>query len=132
MEEQPSIEPAQSDETISWQRRLTDFLKRLVPLLAVSVVGAGLYALATGSRSLRGLSDALFVVGAALLIIGLLPMVADIFSRSTVTFRRGERTFQNVLDEERDRNQRDDKITYLFGIGGVIIIALSFLIGFSV
>jgi hypothetical protein len=132
MEEQPSIEPAHPDDTGSRQRRMMDFMKRLAPLLVVSVAGAGLYAFVSGSRNLRGFSDALFVIGAALLIIGLLPMVVDIFSRSTVTFRRGERTFQDVLDEERDRSQRDDKITYLFGIGGVIIIALSFLIGFSV
>lgn len=132
MEEQPSIEPADSEEKTSRQRRVADFTRRLAALLAVSFLGAVLYAVVIGPQNLRGFSDGLFIAGAALLIIGLLPMVADIFNRSTVSFRRGERSFQDVQDGERDRSQRSDNVTYLFGIGGTIIIVLSFILGFSV
>lgn len=132
MEEQPSIEPADSEEQTSRQRRVADFSRRLAILLAVSLLGAVLYAAVIGPQNLRGLSDGLFILGAALLIIGLLPLFADIFNRSTVTFRRRERSFQDVLDAERDRSQQNDNITYLLGIGGTIIIVLSLILGFSV
>lgn len=131
MEEQPSIESAQSEEGASRQGRAADFLKRFAVLLVLSIVGSALYALVVGPQNLRGFSDGLFIVGAVLMIVGLLPMVADIFNRSTVSFRRGDRSFEDVLEEERDRSKRDDKITYQFGICGVIVIALSFIVGFS-
>jgi hypothetical protein len=132
MEEQPSIEPADSEEQTSRQRRVADFSRRLAILLAVSLLGAVLYAAVIGPQNLRGFSDGLFILGAALLIIGLLPLFAGIFNRSTVTFRRRERSFQDVLDAERDRSQQNDNITYLLGIGGTIIIVLSLILGFSV
>lgn len=132
MEEQPSIEPADSEEQTSRQRRVADFSRRLAILLAVSLLGAVLYAAVIGPQNLRGFSDGLFIIGAALLIIGLLPLFAGIFNRSTVTFRRRERSFQDVLDAERDRSQQNDNITYLLGIGGTIIIVLSLILGFSV
>ena len=132
MEEQPSIEPTDSQEPTSHQRRMAGFSRRLAVLLAASLLGAVLYTVVIGPQNLRGFSDGLFIIGAALLIIGLLPLFADIFNRSTVTFRRKERSFQDVLDEERDRSQQNDNITFLLGIGGTIIIVLSLILGFSV
>jgi hypothetical protein len=125
------VKPGGIEQT-SRQRRVADFSRRLAILLAVSLLGAVLYAAVIGPQNLRGLSDGLFILGAALLIIGLLPLFAGIFNRSTVTFRRRERSFQDVLDAERDRSQQNDNITYLLGIGGTIIIVLSLILGFSV
>jgi hypothetical protein len=132
MEEQPSIEPTDSQEPTSRQRRIAGLSRRLFVLLAVSLFGAVLFAAVIGPQNLRGFSDGLFIIGAALLIIGLLPLFADIFNRSTVTFRRRERSFQDVLDEERERSQQNDNVAFLLGIAGTIIIVLSLILGFSV
>ncbi len=131
MEEQPSFEPSESEAEASRQEKAVGFAKRLGIVLIASLAGALLYALVVGPQSLRGFSDGLFIAGAVLLIIGLLPLITEIFGRSTMAFRKGDRSLRDVLDEERERSQRSDKVSFLFGIGGIIVIALSFIIGFS-
>jgi hypothetical protein len=132
MEEQPSFESSQSEAEPSRQEKVSSSARRLGIVLILSLLGAALYAFVIGPRNVRGFSDGLFITGAVLLAISLLPLLSSIFGRSTLSFRKQNRTMRDVLDEERERNQRDEKLSFLLGIGGFIVIALSFLIGFSV
>jgi hypothetical protein len=99
-------------------------------VLAVSLVASVLYALIFGPRNLVGFSDGLFFAGAILLIIGLLPLVSEIFSRSSVTFSSEDHSFEEVLEQQRARVHRGGEMTYLFGVSGIVAILFSYLIGF--
>jgi hypothetical protein len=131
MEEQPSYETSQSGAGKPRKQRAVGFGQRLGIVLLVSLAGSVLFALIAGPRDLPGFSNGLFIAGAILLIIGLLPLLGDIFSRSTLSFRKGDRTMKDVLDDERERSKRDDNTSVLFSVAGIIIMALSFIIGFS-
>ncbi len=124
MEEQPSFEPG------SIQAQPPSFIKRLGRVLAASMVGAALYALAFGPRSLVGFANGLFWIGAILLLIALVPMFNDIVGRSTVTMRAQDQSFEDIIQETRERSEQGDTYTFLFGISGMINVVLSFIIGF--
>ncbi len=131
MEEQPSFEASESKAKGSRQERIAVFFKQLVVVLIISFVGSTLYTLIIGPQNTNGFSSGLFIVGAILLVIGLLPLLSDIFGRSTVTLRKKDQTLKDVLDGERERSQRDSSISSLLTVGGFIVIVLSFIIGFS-
>jgi hypothetical protein len=131
MEEQPSFEASESKVEGSRQERIAGFVKKLVVVLVISFVGSTLYSLIVGPQNLDGFSNGLFIAGAILLIIGLLPLLSDIFGRSTVTLRKKDQTLKDVMDGERERSQRDSGISSLLTLGGLIVIGLSFIIGFS-
>lgn len=124
MEEQPSFE---SDVA---QVRPPSFIKRLGRVLAFSVVGAALYALILGPRNTVGLANGLFWIGAILLLIALFPMFSDVINRSTVTMRSQEQSFEEIMQDARQRSKQGDTHTFLFGVSGMIVVALSFIIGF--
>jgi len=107
-------------------------MKQLALLLAASVGAGVVYSLVFGHQTMRGFSDGLFLIGALLLIVGLLPLIGDVFGRSTLSFRLKDQTLEDVMEEQRKRSKTGDSMTVLCGVGGMIIIALSFLIGFSV
>jgi hypothetical protein len=124
MEEQPSFESG------SAQAQPPSFIKRLGRVLAGSMAGAALYALAFGPRSLVGWANGLFWAGAILLLIALFPMFSDVVNRSTVTMRAKDQSFEEIMQETRARGEQGDTHTFLFGVSGMIIVALSFIIGF--
>jgi hypothetical protein len=128
MEEQPPFEHSQNEAQAAQQGWRSGFAKRLGRILMVSVLGSVLYALVVGPRNMRGFADGLFLAGAVLLVIALFPLVGEIFGRTTVPFRLEGRSLDDVLAEERARSQRGGTITYLFGISGIIVVALSFII----
>ena len=131
MEEQPSFESQEETAPVSRRSRVTRFVKQLAILLAASAGAAVIYALVFGHQTVRGFSDGLFLIGALLLIVGLLPLVSELFGRSTVSYRLKDRTLEDVMEEQRKRAKKDDSLTYLFGFGGIIVIVLSFWVGFS-
>ena len=131
MEQQPSFEPEGADRTVSRRSRLAVFVKQLSLLLVASVGAAGGYALLFGHQTMSGFSDGLFLLGALLLIVGLLPLLSDVFGRSTVLFRQKDQTLEDVMEEQRQRVKKDDSLAYLFGTGGIIVIVLSLLVGFA-
>jgi hypothetical protein len=132
MEEQPSFESVTSPATATRRERAADFVRRVGKVLAVSLVASVLYALIVGPRSLVGFSDGLFFAGAILLIIGLLPLVSEIFSRSAVSLSSEDHSFEEILEQQRERAQRGGALTYLFGVSGIIVIVLSYFISFFV
>ena len=132
MEQQPTIGPHEPAARGERTERMLGFLKRLGRALAVSLVGSALYALLIGPRSLTGFADGLFLAGAILLAIGLMPLVGDIFSRTTVTLTAEDRKFEDILEEQRTRRQRRGSDGYLYGVAGVIAVALSLVLSFSV
>ena len=125
MEEQPSFEPQEATTSVSGRSRMARFVKQLALLLAASVGAAVVYALVFGHQTVRGFSDGLFVIGALLLIVGLLPLISEVFGRSTVSFRLKDQTLEDMMEEQRKRSKKDDSLTYLFGVGGIIIVVLS-------
>jgi hypothetical protein len=131
MEQQPSLEPQEADQTVSRRLRVAVFIKKLGLLLVVSTGAAVAYALVLGHQTMRGFSDGLFLVGALLLSVGFLPMVGDAFGRSSVSSRRKDKTLEDVMEEQRKRIKKDNSLAYLLGAGGVIIVASSLLVGFA-
>lgn len=131
MEQQPSIEPQEVDRTLSRRSRVAVFVKKLGLLLVASTGSSIVYALVLGHQTMRGFSDGLFLVGALLLSVGFLPMVGDAFGRSSVSSRRKDKTLEDVMEEQRKRIKKDNSLAYLLGAGGVIIVALSLLVGFA-
>jgi hypothetical protein len=129
MEEQPSFEKTEEKGT---QPKARNFLQRLAIVLAVSLVGSGLYALLVGPRNFIGLSNGLFLAGAILLIIALFPLLNEIFGRATVSFRLEEGGLEEVLKDERGRSRQGETVTFLFGISGIIVVALSLLFTFLI
>ena len=99
-------------------------------ILAVSLLASVLYALIVGPRNVVGFSDGLFFAGAILLVIGLLPLVSEIFSRSTVSLSSEDKSFEEILEQQREQAQRGGALTYLFGVSGIIVIVLSYVISF--
>lgn len=130
MEEQPSFESHEPSASYTRREQAADFLRRMGKTLAVSLAASVLYALIVGPRSVVGFSDGLFFAGAILLVIGLLPLVSEIFSRSTVSFGSKDQSFEEILDQQRERAQRGGTLTYLFGVSGIIVIVLSYVISF--
>ena len=131
MEEQPSFEASESKAKGSRQERIAVFFKQLVVVLIISFVGSTLYTLIIGPQNTSSFSNGLFIVGAMLLVIGLLPLLSDIFGRSTMTLRKKDQTLKDIMDGERERSQRDGSISSLLTFGGFIVIVLSFIIAFS-
>lgn len=130
MEEQPSFEATNPPAKLTRRVQLADFIRRVRGVLALSLLGSVLYALIVGPRNLAGFSDGLFIAGAILLIVGLLPLVSEIFSRSTISFNAEDRSLEDILEERRGQVQRGETMTYLFGVSGIVVIVLSFLISF--
>ena len=108
------------------------FVKRLGIVVLVSFVGALLYALIFGPRSTIGVSDGLFLGGAALLLIALFPLLGDFFSRRPLPSSQAERSDEGSAREERTLGQLAESTPFLLGIGGIVVIALSFIVGLSV
>jgi sulfite exporter TauE/SafE len=131
MEEQPSFEPSGPEAEIGRRRQITSFGTQVGRVLLISFVGAALYALVIGPRDLVGFSDGLFIAGAVLLLVGLMPLAAEIFGRATISFRLEDGDLKDVLNQERRHSRQGETTTYLFGISGIIVVALSFLISFS-
>ncbi len=125
MEEQPSFEPSSRADR---REQTRGFVRSVGRILAVSLVGAGLYALVVGPRRLTGVADGLFVAGAILLIIGLFPLIGEIFGRASMSFRMADRSFSEALDEEKTRTRQGETMTFLFGVSGIIVVALSFIV----
>jgi sulfite exporter TauE/SafE len=125
MEEQPSFEP-----DVAQVAQRPSFIKRLGRVLAFSVVGAALYALVLGPRNTVGLANGLFWIGAILLLIALFPMFSDVINRSTVTMRSRDQSFEDIMQDARQHSEQGDTLTFLFGVSGMIVVALSFILGF--
>lgn len=132
MEQQPSFGPHEPGARAERTERMLCFLKRLGRALTVSLVGSALYALLIGPRSLTGFADGLFLAGAILFTIGLMPLIGDIYGRATATLTAEDRKFEDILEEQRTRRQRTGSGSYLYGVAGVIAIALSLIVSFSV
>lgn len=132
MEQQPSFDPHEPAARGERTERMLGFLKRMSRALTVSLVGSALYALLIGPRSLTGFADGLFLAGAVLMAIGLMPLVGDIFGRTTVTLTAEDRKFEDILEEQRARRRRTGSSGFLYGVAGIIAIALSFVVTFSV
>ena len=130
MEEQPGFEPSRADAQAVGRRQVPFFMNRLGRVLMFSFVGAAFYALVAGPRNSRGLADGLFIVGAILLLISLSPLIGEILGRATLSFRLQDRSLEDALEEERGRLQKSEDNTFLFGIGGIIVVALSFVFSF--
>jgi hypothetical protein len=130
MEEQPSFEPQQSQEQTPGQGRLPDFVRRLGRVLLISLVGAVLYALVFGPQDRVGFANGLFWVGTILLMIALIPTLGDMFGRSTVVFRDEDLSFDEIVQETRGRSRKSETGTFLYGLGGAIVIVLSLIVGF--
>lgn len=131
MEQQPSLEPQEADQSVSRGSRAAVYAKKLGLLLVASIGAAVVYALVLGHQTMRGFSDGLFLVGALLLSVGFLPMVGDAFGRSSVSSRRKDQALEDVMEKQRKRIKKDNSLAYLLGAGGVIIVALSLVIGFA-
>jgi hypothetical protein len=129
MEEQPSFEKIEPKAQSS---RVRVFVQKLAIILVASLAGSALYALLLGPRNLVGVSNGLFIAGAILLVVGLFPLLNEIFGRSTVSFRLEDGGLEEVLEDERGRSRRGDSVTFLFGISGIIVVALSFLVSLAV
>jgi hypothetical protein len=130
MEQQPSFESQEADRNISRRSRVAVFVKQLGLLLAASAGAAVVYAFVFGNQTMRGFSDGLFLVGALLLIVGFLPLVGDVFGRSTVSSRRKDQALEDVMERQRKRI-KDNSLAYLFGAGGIIIVVFSLWVGFA-
>lgn len=124
MEDQPLFEPSPpSTSRRAWVRL---FVRHVGRVLAVSVVGAALYAAAVGPRNITGLANGLFIAGAVLLLISLFPLVSEVFGRATLPFRANRQNLSQLLQDEQDRARQQDMLTYVFGVSGIIVVALSF------
>jgi hypothetical protein len=131
MEQQPSLEPQEADQTVSHRSRAAVFVRKLGLLLVASTGAAIAYAMVLGNQTMRGFSDGLFLVGALLLSVGFLPMVGNAFGRSSLSSRRKDRTLEDVMEDQRKRIKKDNSLAYLLGAGGIIIVALSLVVGFA-
>jgi hypothetical protein len=132
MKEQPSYDYFKPESEVQEQRRALDFVKRLGSILLASFAGSALYTLVVGPRNLVGLSNGLFFAGAILLIVGLMPLIREIFGRTTVSRRLKDHRLEGVSEEEQRSGHQGDPSSTLFGVSGVIVLALSFIIGLSV
>lgn len=128
MEEQPSFEPQQSQKGFA-RGCVPDFVRRLGRVLAVSFIGAALYALIFGPRNATGLANGLFLIGAFLLLVSLFPTFSDIMNRATVSFRIKGHKLEEVFEETHGHGRQSETTIYLFGISGFIIIVLSLFVG---
>jgi hypothetical protein len=128
VEEQPYSDPSE-EETLPepWPTRVGSRMGRV---LFFSLVGALGYALVIGPRTLVGVSNGLFVVGALLLVIGLMPLLGEIFGRATVTFGSKDPSFEDVLEEERRHGKSGGAMAFAFDVSGIILIVLSLIVGF--
>ena len=132
MEQQPRFDPPEQQAGAGRLERALGFFKKLGLVLVAGLVAAALYALILGPRNVIGFVDGLFIVGAILLMISLLPFMAEMFGRTTLPFRLKGRRIEEAVAEERDRFRQGETATMLFSIGGIILVALSFIIGFSI
>jgi hypothetical protein len=132
MKERPPFEPSQEEAQVAKWGGVLDFVKRLGRVLLVGFLGSALYALVFGPRTIGGFADGLFITGATLFIVALFPFLEGVFGRATLSSRSKDRNLDQVLEEQRERSQQGQTVAYLFGVSGVIIIALSLIVGFSV
>ena len=129
MERQPSVESTEPEMNATHRGRAVDTLKRAGRFLMFGLAGAALYALVVGPRNLTGLSDGLFIAGAILVVIGLVPWLSQTFSRATAPVGQKDTGLQEILEKQRERSQRTDPTVLLLSISGIIIIVFSFVIG---
>ena len=108
------------------------FVKRLSSVVMVCVGGALLYALVFGPRTVVGISDGLFLAGAILLLIALFPLLSDFFGRRTLPSPKAERSDEGSSEGERPLSQLVESTPFLLGASGIVVIALSFIVGLSV
>jgi uncharacterized membrane protein len=132
VEQQPHFDPPQPKVGAGRLEGALGFVKKLGLVLMAGLLGATLYFLIFGPRNVIGFVDGLFIVGAILLMISLLPFMAEMFGRTTLPFRLKGRRFEDAVAEERERFRQGETTTLLFSTGGMILVALSFIIGFSV
>jgi hypothetical protein len=128
MEEQPASESR--DSGTPRRTSAEAFIKRLGKVLAAGAVGAFVYMLAFGPRNLVGASNGLFVTGAILLLIGLVPLVSEIFNRTTIASRLKDGNLDEVLKEQSQQVQQGQKLTFLFGLAGMLMVLVSFVLAF--
>jgi hypothetical protein len=105
---------------------------RLGLILLASLGAAGVYALLTGTQRPKALSDGLFFVGTLLMLVALMPLASQMVNRVRFAAQWDDQDAEEILEKARERGRQDDRIIILFGIGGVIVMALSIVIGFSV
>jgi hypothetical protein len=130
VEEQPSFDSPQTEATQS--EKIAAFTRRMGRVLGGSLLGSTIYTAIIGPRSLRGFFDGLFFAGALLLVIAIMPLITEIFNRSTVTFGAKDRRLEDVLGEKKRQDKPSDTNTFLFGLGGILVIVLSSIIGLAV
>jgi hypothetical protein len=129
MEKQPFVDTGAELE-MTRQQRAQRFLKRLGWLLGAGLVGTLIYTLLFGPRNVVGFSNGLFIVGALLLVVALMPLVSEIFGRSTISFQSEDKEVDEVLEEQEEQGQQGQNLTFLFGLGGMLMVALSFIVAF--
>ena len=129
MGERLSLKPPESELNATRRGRGVNFVRRAGRVLMLGLAGSALYALVVGPRSLTGLSDGLFIAGAILLVIGLMPWLSQIVGRATAPVSQKDSSLQDILDKQREHSQRADPTVLLFSISGIVIIAFSFIIG---
>jgi hypothetical protein len=129
MERQPLVESTEPDMNATRRERPVDTLKRAGRFLMLGLAGAAFYALVVGPRNLAGLSDGLFIAGAILMVIGLVPWLSQTFSRATTPVGQKDTGLQEILEKQRERSQRTDPTVLLLSISGIIMIVFSFVVG---
>ena len=71
----------------------------------------------------------LFLAGAILLIVAFLPLFKETLSPRRQPSRVEDRNEDDVKEEEQGRSKLIESTPFLFGIGGVILVALSLIVG---
>jgi hypothetical protein len=129
LEEQPKYQSG-PDEKPARGARVWRFLRRLALIVIAGFVGALVYALTIGPFSVAGLSNGLFVIGAILFVVALIPVISEIFGRATIAFDKEDKGLGEVLEDQKQRSQQNEKVVYLFALAGLVMVLLSFLLAF--
>jgi hypothetical protein len=96
----------------------------------MSLLAAALYTLIIGPQNLKGVADGLFIAGGLLLFISIIPLATQILNRLKLPMRLSKEDLGDVMQEEQSRYQEDEISIYLYGLTGIIIVAISFIVGF--
>jgi hypothetical protein len=129
LEEQPEYR-SEPEEKERRGARLGRFLKRLALTVVAGLLGALVYALTIGPFDAAGFSNGLFVIGAILFVVALVPVISEIFGRATIGLNKEDKDLEEVLEDQKQHSQQNEKIVYLFALAGLVMVLLSFLLAF--
>jgi hypothetical protein len=98
----------------------------------MSLLVAALYTLVIGPRNLKGVADGLFIIGGLFLFVSVIPLATQILNRLKLPMRLSKEDLGDVMQEEQTRYREDEVSIYLYGLTGIIIVAVSFIVGFYI